>query len=340
MDIYPCSSNVTAMHNSTVLRERLAQDEIIITPGVHDSLTARVADRVGFDALYMTGHGTSLSKTGYPDAGLVTMTEMVENAKHIQQTANVPLICDADNGYGNATNVIRTVREFTLADVAAIQMEDQAAPKRCGHASGRRVISKEEAVGKYRAAADERDEHDEDLVIIARSDARGAAGGSLDEAIDRVNAYCEAGADVAFVEGPVDETEVKRIGEEVEAPLMYNCVGISPRLDPVELEELGYEIVIYPVASTFPVIHSVFQHLSDIKEGGRENASTVDLRFEEERFEALPIETEFDDTATGKFFEFGGFPEIYGWEEQYLLHEEDEKYDDAVGVDISAKGDE
>lgn len=326
------------MQNSTELRQLLNEQDILISPGVHDPLTARVADRVGFDALYMTGHGTSLAKTGYPDAGLVTMTEMVDNARNIQQTSSVPLICDADNGYGNATNVIRTVREFGRADVAAIQIEDQAAPKRCGHASGRKLVSKREAVGKYEAAADHRDDVNEDLVIIARSDARGAAGGSLDEAIDRVNAYIDAGADVAFVEGPADEEEVRRIGEEVDAPLLYNCVGISPRIDPVDLDEFGFDIVIYPIASTLPAIKGVFEHLTDIKEGGLENASSADAAFEE-GFEQLPIDTDLEETATGKFFEFGGFPELYDWESKYLPPEDSEKYDDGVGVDISA-GDE
>lgn len=190
------------------LRKRLDHDELLVCPGVHDPLTAAVADAVGFDAIYMTGYGTSLSKTGYPDAGFITMPEMISNAANIQERIDVPLVADADNGYGNATNVVRTVREYIKAGIGAIHLEDQTFPKRCGHTKGRRVIPREEAVGKIAAAADVRDDRAPDFVLIARTDARGTGDGSLDEAVIRANEFLEAGADVAFIEGPTDESEL------------------------------------------------------------------------------------------------------------------------------------
>ena len=184
---------------------------------------------MGFGAIYMSGYGTSLSLTGLPDAGLVTMTEMIANARYIAQAVNIPVIADADNGYGNAINVIRTVREYIGAGVAGIHIEDQVIPKRCGHVAGREVIPQDEAVGKIRAAVAARDEADRDFVLIARTDARGAHGGSLDEAIRRANAYLEAGADMAFVEGPTSVAEVRRICAEVTGGVFYNMTGVSPR---------------------------------------------------------------------------------------------------------------
>ena len=212
------------------------------------------------------------------------MPEMVENAKNIQERSSVPVIADADNGYGNATNVVRTVREYVKAGVAGIHIEDQTFPKRCGHTKGRRVIPKAEAVGKIRAAADVRDERDESFVLIARTDARGAVGGDLDDAIERANAYVDAGADVAFVEGPVDEDEIARIGREVDAPLVYNCVGelgTSPYVEPDALTELGFDLVLYPVASTLTTIAAVHDRLSGLKSEGIDGLADIDRAFAE-----------------------------------------------------------
>ena len=188
------------------------------------------SEAAGFPAVYMTGYGTSLALLGLPDAGLATMTEMHLNARYIANAVAVPVIADADNGYGNAINVMRTVREYIRTGVAGIHIEDQAIPKRCGHVAGRRVIPIEEAVGKYRAADAVRRELDPDFVLIARTDARGAPGGSLDEAIRRANAYLEAGADLAFVEGPTSVEEVRRVCREVKGPIFYNQTGVSPRV--------------------------------------------------------------------------------------------------------------
>src|SRR5262249_41544806 len=199
-----------------------------------------------FPAVYLTGYGTSLSLLGMPDAGLATMTEMHLNARYIANAVPVPVIADADNGYGNAINVMRTVRDYIQTGVAGIHIEDQVVPKRCGHVAGRQVIPLDEAVGKFRAADKVRRAMDPDFLLIARTDARGAVGGSLDEAIRRANAYLEAGADVAFVEGPTSKDEVARIAKEVRGPVLYNQTGVSPRLSVPEMKELGLAIVIFP----------------------------------------------------------------------------------------------
>ena len=186
------------MRQSTRLRELLKSGETLVVPGCYNALSAKILEKVGFPAVYMTGYGTSLSLLGMPDAGLATMTEMHANARYIANAVDIPLIADSDNGYGNAINVIRTVREYIQTGAAGIHIEDQIIPKRCGHVAGRQVIPMDEAVGKYRAAADARDALDSDFVLIARTDARGAHGGSLDIAIERANAYLSAGAYLAF----------------------------------------------------------------------------------------------------------------------------------------------
>lgn len=306
----------------TALRRLLEGSELTVCPGVHDPLTAAVAGEIGFDALYVTGYGTSLTTTGYPDAGLATLSETVENAMRVQERVSVPVITDADTGYGNATNVIRTVREYVRAGVGAIHLEDQTTPKRCGHVKGKRVIDREEAVGKVRAAVDARDERDGDLLLIARTDARGAVDGSLTEAIERANAYYEAGADVAFVEGPTDEVEVERVGREVDAPLLYNCPGAngtSPYVPPERLTEWGYDLLIYPLAATLSTIVGTYETLRRLDEEGQ--AALADL---DESFAALPI---------GTLHEFAGFPEVVEWERAYMPEAESEKYEESVGID-------
>ena len=184
------------MKKTTKLREILKEGKSIFVPGCYNALSAKILDQVGFPAIYMTGYGTSLSLLGMPDAGLATMTEMHLNARNIANVTSSPVIADSDNGYGNAINVIRTVREYIQTGVAAIHIEDQIIPKRCGHVAGRMVIPVEEACGKYRAADYARKEIDPDFVLIARTDARGAHGGTLDDAIMRANAYLASGADI------------------------------------------------------------------------------------------------------------------------------------------------
>ena len=309
------------MKNSGELRERLERDEILVCPGAHDPLTARAIDAVGFDAMYMTGYGTSLSVTGYPDASLISLTEMVTNARNIQETIDVPLIADADTGFGNAINAIRTAREYITAGVAGIQIEDQRFPKRCGHVEGKQIVSREAAVGKIEAVVDVRDERNPDFVVVARTDARGAVNGSLEEAIDRANAFLDVGADVAFVEGLASREEVEQVGEAVEGHLLYNCTGISPLLSAAELEDVGYDIVLYPGVCTRVAIISMYEYAHRMKTDGVEAVGEVYKQMDE-----LPI---------GGLHEFSDFPQVVEWEDRYLPKEEAEKYDGTLGERIT-----
>ena len=234
---------------STRLRSLLAREKPLLVLGAYNAMAAKIVEAAGFPAVYMTGYGTSLSLLGLPDAGLATATEMQLNARYMANAVSIPVIADSDNGYGNAINVIRTVREYIGTGVAGIHLEDQVVPKRCGHVAGRRVVPMDEAVGKYRAADQARRELDPDFLIIARTDARGAHGGSLDEAIRRANAYLDAGADMAFVEGPTSVDEVKRICGEVKGPVFYNQTGVSPRFSLEQMNELGIAVTIIPGAT-------------------------------------------------------------------------------------------
>lgn len=273
----------------------------------------------------MTGYGTSLSKTGYPDAGFITMPEMIENAANIQERIDVPLIADADNGYGNATNVVRTVREYIKAGVGAIHIEDQTFPKRCGHTKGRQVIPREEAVGKIEAASSVRDERDPEFVLIARTDARGTGDGSLDEAIGRANEFLAAGADVAFVEGPTDEQELERVGREVDGPIVYNFVGdmgSSPYVELSSLEEWGFDLVLFPIAATLSTVANVHADFTT---------------FAEDPVAAMRrIDDGFNEQPVGGLHEFSGFPEVVEWERQFLPDEEQDKYKGSLGDDLGS----
>ncbi len=313
------------MKKTTRLRERLKQGGTLFVPGCYNALSARILDKVGFDAIYMTGYGTSLSLLGMPDCGLATMTEMHMNARYIANAADAPVIADADTGYGNAVNVIRTVREYIQTGVAAIHIEDQVSPKRCGHVAGRQVIGVEEACGKYRAADYARKELDPDFLLIARTDARGAHGGTLDEAIKRANAYLDAGADMAFVEGPVDVGEVKRICDEVKGPILYNQTGVSPRFTQEEMEELGIAVAIAPGA----LLRSTIQHVYDLAVDLRDNGPDAERRFIEQ-FQQHPV--------VGDFHGFAGFDQVMEWEREFMGEDELAKYADSVGHQPKADG--
>jgi len=306
-----------SMRATTRLRSLLASGEPLFVPGCYNALTARILEHAGFPAVYMTGYGTSLALLGMPDAGLATMTEMHLNARYIANAVGVPVIADADNGYGNAINVIRAVREYVQTGVAGIHIEDQVVPKRCGHVAGRQVIPLEEAVGKYRAADQVRRDLDPDFVLIARTDARGAHGGSLDEAIRRANAYLEAGADLAFVEGPTTLDEVRRICREVRGPVFYNQTGVSPRLTLPQMRELRIAITITPGA----VLRLTIQAVHDFAVALRERGPAAEAEFNER----------FRGHALGDLHTFAGFDRIRAWEEQYLPREELEKYADSIG---------
>ena len=255
-----------SMKMTTLLRQMLAGKNIVVAPGAHDALTAKIIEQVGFGAVYMTGYGQAASHLGKPDVGLLTMTEMLSRAANIVEAVNVPVIADADTGFGNAVNVMRTVREYEKAGVAAIQLEDQVAPKKCGHMTGRQVVSKEEMVGKIKAAVDVR--KDSDFMIIARTDARTVHG--IGEALERAKAYEEAGADILFVESPESIEEMKQITSSFNVPVLANMVegGRTPFLPAQDLETLGYELVIFPTASTYLVTKAVSRLMTVLKQTG------------------------------------------------------------------------
>jgi 2-methylisocitrate lyase-like PEP mutase family enzyme len=305
------------MKQTTRLRELIKAGPTLFVPGCFNAMSARVLENVGFPAIYMSGYGTSLSLTGLPDAGLVTMTEVITNARYIAQAVNVPVIADADNGYGNAINVIRTVREFIGAGIAGIHLEDQVSPKRCGHVAGRLVVPLEEAVGKMRAADATRQELDPDFLLIARTDARGASGGSLDEAIRRANALLAAGADLAFVEGPTSVEEVRRICGEVNGPVFYNMTGVSPRYTMDEMKALGIAVTIAPGA----LLRVSLTAMHDLAVQMRDEGPMAEARFFEK----------FGQHDLGDLHTFAGFDRVRAWEKEYLGEEAMQKYADSVG---------
>ncbi len=229
------------------LRERLQQPGLLSAPGVFDMVSLRLADTFGFDALYMTGFGTVASHMGLPDAGLATYSDMVSRVKAMASMAKTPLIADGDTGYGGLLNVAHTVRGYEAAGAAAIQLEDQEFPKKCGHTPGRRVIPMADMVRKIQVASDARTS--KDFLIIARTDARSALG--LDEALRRAEAYARAGADILFVESPENQDEMRKIGSSFDLPLLANMVegGRTPVLSQQELEALGYKLAIFPVTA-------------------------------------------------------------------------------------------
>ncbi|WP_218510884.1 oxaloacetate decarboxylase [Variovorax sp. dw_308] len=225
------------------LRQQLAAPGMVIAPGAYDAIGARLIEQAGFRAVYMTGAGTSAAR-GFPDFGLLTMSEMVENAAVMARACSLPLIADADTGYGNELNVTRTVREYEARGVAAIHIEDQVSPKRCGHLDGKQVIPCAEFVSKIRAAVEAR--RTKDFLVIARTDAR--AMHDLDEAVRRANAALEAGADMAFVEATQTVEEIAAVPKRVQGPCLLNVVpgGRTPLIDLREAEAMGYKLAILP----------------------------------------------------------------------------------------------
>jgi 2-methylisocitrate lyase-like PEP mutase family enzyme len=234
------------MTPSSVLKQRLKQPDILVAPGVFDAFSAMAAAKAGFEALYVSGASIAYTRLGHPDIGLFGLEEVADVVSHISERVDLPLVVDADTGFGNALNVQRTVRLLERSGAAGIQIEDQAMPKRCGHLDGKALVSKSEMAGKIRAAVDAR--RDEATQIVARTDALGVAG--FEAALDRAAAYQEAGADVLFVEAPRDEAEiaevVKRFGADI--PLLANMVegGKTPAMTAEELQAAGFDIVIFP----------------------------------------------------------------------------------------------
>jgi 2-methylisocitrate lyase-like PEP mutase family enzyme len=285
------------------LRALLAQPGCVIAPGVADALGARLVALEGFDAVYMTGFGTSLTRLGMPDVGLLTETEMVDNATRIVDASQLPVVADADTGYGNPVNVRRTIRDYERAGVAGVHLEDQQWPKRCGHLSGKRVIPTEEMVAKLKSACDAR--RDSDFVIIARTDAIAVEG--IDAAFERAERYREAGADVLFVEAPVGVEQVKQVAQRFKGvPLLYNMAasGKTPDLPADELGRLGFKLAIYPNWMLLAAIPAMQGLLRELKRAGG-------------------IAAVRDKVATFKqFTEVAGLPEVQALEARYGVPED------------------
>ena len=262
------------MNAAQTLKTLLTADTLALAPGAADALTARLIESAGFPAVYMTGFGATASLTGCPDVGILTQTEMTTHARNMVRAVKVPVIADADTGYGGPANIERTVREYLQAGVAAIHIEDQAAPKRCGHMAGIKLVSAEEMTGRLRGAIEARG--DADLLIIGRTDALAAAG--RDEAIRRALRYREAGVDLVFVDAMKTIADAEAVAREVPGPLMISIVEghETTRLLPQDLKSLGYALALYPLSALFAatravseVLRSLLRDGSTLAEGGR-----------------------------------------------------------------------
>jgi carboxyvinyl-carboxyphosphonate phosphorylmutase len=251
----------------TSLREQLEdKNKIIVLPGVFDALSAKIAEHVGFEAMFQTGYGSSAALLGMPDFGLLNSGETVDNAMRIIRAVRVPVLVDADTGYGNPLNVWRLVRDLESLGAAGIFLEDQVWPKRCGHMVGKDVISKDEYIPKLKAALEAR--QSKDFIIVARTDARAPIG--LDEAIERGKAYRKAGADVIFVEAPRSVEELKKVANEIDAPLVANLIedGVTPKLSASEIVKLWYQIAVFPLSAIYSATFAMRQVLTELKNTG------------------------------------------------------------------------
>ena len=284
------------------LRELLNSGQTIVAPGAFDPLAARLVEEAGFAAVYMTGFGTSAALLGRPDVGLLTMTEMADSAGRIAACVDIPLIADADTGYGNPLNVIRTVGAYEAAGVAGLHIEDQVAPKKCGHMEGKLVISADEMAQKVRAAVDART--DPDFVIIARTDARAVEG--LDSALDRARRYRDAGADALFIEALVSEAEIEAAAAAFpDVPLLFNWAegGKTPQVSLNRLTELGYRIVIFPIGTLLAATAAMRRILKEIAAAGTPASLLGEL------------------PTFGEFTDFIGLPEVGEIEQRYIARE-------------------
>lgn len=280
------------------LKALLQGGEFILAPGVFEMFSARIADRMGFKALYMTGYGVSASHLGLPDAGLVTYTDMVGRARTIAEGTSTPLIADADTGFGGLINIRQTVRGYEAAGVQAIQIEDQEMPKKCGHTPNRRVVPLADMLRRIEVAVDSR-RHD-DTLIIARTDARTGLG--LDEAIKRGKAFAQAGADIVFVEAPESADEFRRVGESIDAWLLANMVptGKSPEIAQGDLQAWGFDIAIYPSAGMGVVCAALEQNYAWLQSHGSTQGSPVPAY------------------SMAQLHELVGFPDVWAFEKKYV----------------------
>jgi 2-methylisocitrate lyase-like PEP mutase family enzyme len=288
---------------TTRLKQLLGGTRCVVAPGVADAFAARMVAMEGFDAVYMTGFGTSLTRLGMPDIGLLTLTEMVDNAARIVDASGMPLVADADTGYGNAMNVRRTIRDYERAGVAGVHLEDQAWPKRCGHLAGKRVIPTAEMEAKLKAAVDSR--RDDDFVVIARTDAIAVEG--FDAALERGERYRAAGADMLFIEAPTSMAQLEAIAARFAGtPLLYNMAasGKTPDLDNAAMARLGFRLAIFPNWLILAAIPAMRRMLKELKAKG----GIRDIRAEVASFKDLT--------------EIAGLPEVQVLEERYGLPED------------------
>jgi 2-methylisocitrate lyase-like PEP mutase family enzyme len=277
------------------LKDLLNKPGIITLPGCYDAMSAKLIERAGFSGTFMSGFMVAAARIGMPDTGLISYSEMLDQGRNSAAAVSIPVIGDGDTGYGNAMNVKRTVDGYAQAGMACVMIEDQLAPKRCGHTIGKQVVSREDAYVRLRAAVDAREEG-ADILIMARTDANGTDG--LDEAIERCKAFMDIGVDITFLEAPRDEAEMERYCKEVPGPKMANMVeqGSSPFLTPPKLEEIGYKIVIYPASLMLARIAASNRVLATLNDG-------------------------HDTTANATFLELQdvvGFPQYYADEKKYV----------------------
>ena len=292
---------MNANEKRAALSSAIREGRFVVAPGVYDMISARLADRMGFEALYMTGYGVAASLLGLPAAGLATYADLENRVRTIASSTRSPLICDADTGFGGLLNVRHTVRGYEDAGCAAIQLEDQEIPKKCGHTPGRRVVPIRDMAEKVQVAAEAR--RDPNFLIVARTDARTSLG--LDAAIERARAYAAAGADVLFVEAPESEEEIARIGESIDKPLLANMVdgGKTPVLPGERLESLGFAIAIYPAAGMLPAAGAMQETFRTLLRDG----STANL--------------EVPAISLSEMHALMGFEEVWAFERQWAREE-------------------
>lgn len=285
------------MAKASLITQLLAQRDVLVMPGVYDALSAKIAARTGFEVIFITGYSLSATLLGEPDFGLLTQTEMLAAAQRICSVVETPVIVDADTGYGNAINVIRTVKELMRVGAAGMFLEDQVWPKRCGHMKGKQVIALEEQLKKLRAAIEAKESGD--LFIVARTDARQSLG--LKEAIQRGVAFKEAGADAIFIEAPETKEEMREIARNVPGPLVANMIerGVTPLMGPEELKEVGFELVVWPLGPLYASARALQEVYTTLRQKGTTNG------------------------LMDRLIPFNEFHQIVGLEEKYAL---DERY--------------
>lgn len=276
------------------LRQLLDQPGILVMPGCFDAFSARLIEHAGFDVAFMGGFAVSASRIGMPDTGLISYAEMLDQGRNICNTVSIPVIGDGDTGYGNALNVQRTVKGYAKAGFACVMIEDQVAPKRCGHTRGKQVVPREDAESRIQAAVDARNEGS-DILILARTDANATDG--IEEAIARASRFAEIGADITFLEAPRNEDEMRAYCKQVSGPKMANLVeqGDTPLLPPAELQKLGYKLALYPLTLILAAQRAMTDALADMARGTR-SARLADF---------------------AELRELVGFPEYYEAEKKY-----------------------